>query len=943
MPPRSSTTEPWRRRGGRRGGALAASSRHRQASVKSFFAKAASPKPHPPSPPALRPPSSQSIPCETPSAPDSPSIPDEAPEVRCLDHGQLQPADKPNAKNEPPSQDIPEEAAEVKQLDEPAAVELATAEVVDVDACEDEPAAAELAASGADAQYAVPSHWHVMSLSSCIDVAPSSDLQIVSPFLPVSIPPKGKASMASPVTPGNPRSGAKGKPPRVPCAGLSEDEPEAPSRLSRRRNLVRRAAVRAVQKATGIVQMDDDPIAVDDGEEEEPAIRRARKRSCPKSSPEKEKKVLHPFFAATAVSVKEPRDRPKRPRIVRPPSDAWAYTGSTVHVNYGNPLLPWTTLPGLRVFADKPDLEVKPTGLVAPTFDYYPSASPRMRSTAAPREDERPVRRKFIEVQNANSEMWAEKYKEDRQVDVISAAPTKDLVDWLTPWYVDKSGRVANDNDSSDDESMCSSICEPDPCEKERIVIISGPVGCGKSTIVAKAARQLGLTILEINASTCRTGKRVRDIIGEALRTHRVASNKFRKPATNGLKGKSTGIHADDDTCGFDSSSAKTLILFEEVDELQEDEKGFWPSLQELVASDDCRRPIICTANSFSSHMKQIFAVPKEPVDADFDRLLINTKEDHILNPMAYKHISFPERSERQTTAVLKRVLTSEKVKLPPDAVDFLALTHRTDTRRAVNLLHFLGLRGLHSLTGSKDLPDSGIIERLVTESDWSEATEFGVNALMIGGDVIQASFHVGSEGYGRKCFHTEDFSPAHTEEQKQNTNALDAWCTSLDTMSYADTILNSAESETRKRCGESFSDELCLDVDLQTSTGIMEELDSQALRHSRDYLCLDEKTCSLALLATDMQATTLAPDVLVLHDCPNPRRPILSDYIPTLRTMACEERSGFSKGKGNNGKVQERVLRRTRASMKKGGFCALDLNISTVSELKRSALRSQL
>lgn len=900
--------------------------------------------PRPLSPPALRPLSSQSIPSETPSAPDSSSIPDEAPEIRCLDDDdQESDADKPTAKNDPPSQEIPEEAAEVVQLDEPAAAELAPEEVVDVDACQDEPASAEPAASGAEAEDAVPSSWQVVLLSSCIDVAPSRDLHVVSPFLFVSFPPKGKASMASPVTPGNPRSTAAPKPPLVPCTGLSEEEPEEPSRLSRRRNLVRRAAVRAVRKASSVVQVDGDLIVVDDDEEEEPFVRKGRKRSSRQSPPEMEKKVLHPFFATTAVSVKEARDRPKRPRIVSPPSDAWAYSGSTVHVNYAIPLLPWTATPGLRLFADERDRESKPTGAAAPMFEYYSSSSLQMRDTAG-REDERPARRKVIEVENASSEMWAEKYKEDRRVDVISAAATKDLVDWLIPWYADNNGRDATDNGSSDDESMCSSICEPDPCDKERIAIISGPVGCGKSTVVANAARQLGLTILEINASTCRTGKRVRDIIGEALRTHRVASNKFRKPATNGRRGTFRGKHSEDDSCGFGSSSAKTLILFEEVDELQDDEKGFWPSLQELAASDDCRRPIICTANSFSVHMKQLFAVPKEPIDADFERLLINTKEDHILNPMTYKHISFPERSERQTTAVLKRVLTSEKVKLPPDAIEYLALTCRKDTRRAVNLLHLLGLPGLHNLTGSEDLPDSGMIERAVADCGRSKATEFGIHTLMIGGDVNPAIFHVGSDGFEGKFFQTEKFSAIHEEEQEQNTSALDAWCTSLDTMSYADTMLSSAESETRKRCGESleFFDELCLDVDLQTSTGIAEELGLQALGYSRNYLCFGGKTRSLAILAKDMKATTLAPDAFVLHECPNPRRPILSEYIPILRTMACEEKSSISNSNGSNGKAQERVVRRTRASMKKGGFCALDLNISTVSELKRTALRPQ-
>lgn len=891
-----------------------------------------------------------SIPDEAPDAlsipdeaPDEPSIPDEAPGMPSIDSQLQSVTEKPNEKNDPPSQDIPEEAADVMELDEPHNAESCGKDVVSFDPCDNKPAATEVAASAAEADEGGPSRLQLVSLSASVDVAPSLDRQLVLPFPCVSIPPERKASVASPVTPGNPRPEAieHAQPLEVPCAGLSEDDVEQPSRLSKRRNLARRAAVKAVQYAE-TVDIDDDPIVVDE-EEDEPVITKSRKRRYPKSPPEKEKKVLHPFFKASASSVKEAKDRPKRPRIVRPPSDAWAYSGATVHVNCGTPVLPWSPLPGLRLFPDGMECGSEQSGSDRAVFEYYPSES-ASQSDPAVSDSAQQIPRDVKRVENASSELWVDKYKQDRRVDVISATATKELVDWLTPWYADNEGEDGADNNSSDDESMCSFIDEPGPCDKERIAIVSGPVGCGKSTIVANAARQLGLTILEINASTCRTGKRIRDIIGEALRTHRVASNPVQRPVLKRGKGNSRSKRSKDGGSGFSPPSAKTLILFEEVDELQEDEKGFWPSLQELAASNDCRRPIICTANFFSSQMQQLFVAPKESVEADFQRLLIQSKEDHILNPVAYKDISFPARSERQATAVLKRVLASEKVNFPGDLLEYLALTYRKDTRRVINLLHLFGLPGLHNLRGSRRSSNSENGSGVRLRGDQIEVCGIGVMASITYTDLIPATFHVGSESYASKNWHaSETFE--NDKEEKWRSCALESWSTSLNIMSSADTILNSADCEARNRCGEVMEDfdELCLDVDLRTSSNIATELGMRAISYSRQYISLSDRSCNFSSLAKEMQAMDATADVTFIPECPNPRRSILSEYIPTLRTVACMESSGSSDKEGSNGEAQERVVRRTRASLKKGGFCALDLGVSTVSQLKRTALRSLL
>ena len=63
-----------------------------------------------------------------------------------------------------------------------------------------------------------------------------------------------------------------------------------------------------------------------------------------------------------------------------------------------------------------------------------------------------------------------------------------------------------------------------------------------------KSTNRLGLSIIEINSSLCSTGRNVRDIIGEALKLHRI-STKINQNARN--------------------IQTKTIIVFEEIDALQ--------------------------------------------------------------------------------------------------------------------------------------------------------------------------------------------------------------------------------------------------------------------------------------------------------------------------------------------------------------------------------------
>lgn len=761
----------------------------------------------------------------------------------------------------------------------------------------------------------------------------------------------------------------------MPCVGLIEQR----SRLSRSRNASRRVAARAVEQAKNDVKgteksdkLDGDKEAVKgeakvrlvvveeelateyaiedrttcvrdmekresfeveeevhrvvvkgNGREEEGrlTVRRSRKRSA---SPKREKKELHPFFRATATAVVRDKERQKRPRIVRPIVDAWMYAGATVHVNRVCSPRQWEPGPLLG------GADVGVRGTQGIEFGYYPKNSRDSEGDAQHRE--------LVAVSDACHDLWAEKYKLDKRIDVISALATNELVEWLSPWYTDGNRRLGQGYVSSDDESDASFFDDQAEIEKETIAIITGPVGCGKSTVVANAARRLGLTILEINSSSCRTGKKVRDIVREAMRTHRVSANKIGVPWEGLIM---DGGREEKTSDGAASTSARTLILFEEVDELQDDERGFWTCIQELAASRECRRPIICTANKFSYLMRQLFPEEKGPIEADLDRLLIQTKVEQLLNPVLYKHITLPNRTERQAFAVLNEVVAAENVSMSPDSISCLAATSQRDSRRAINMLHFWGLKGLANMERGGVLPGYEFLPQASRPhlSTCTFRSDFCILQGVSPDDIAPAIFWVGTEKFIEASLDSADdqqHRAVESSEILEVSGALQRWTDSLEMMCLSDIILYSLDQEATERCLDVDEDcpDLCLDGDLQRVSDITNQLSREAVSYSKSHLTFGDHPLTITEIGKQCSPKlTLQPT----HDCPKPRRPIAYDYMPILRTMAAKEGTASVDGARAKKDVTERTVRRTRASTKRGGFCALDLNPCTISTLKKN------
>ena len=150
------------------------------------------------------------------------------------------------------------------------------------------------------------------------------------------------------------------------------------------------------------------------------------------------------------------------------------------------------------------------------------------------------------------------------------------------------------------------------------VVLLSGPAGCGKSAAIHAASQECGYSIIEMNASEKRTGKAVQAKCGEATQSHGLqkwqgtAAQEISPPDSpedNSLKRKKAGsklalkkkaktADAISVAATSDGLPEASLIVFEEVDVLFDDDQGFFAALSTLEST--TKRPIVMTSTSTS-------------------------------------------------------------------------------------------------------------------------------------------------------------------------------------------------------------------------------------------------------------------------------------------------------------------------------------------------------
>ncbi|OIT27058.1 PREDICTED: uncharacterized protein LOC109214488 [Nicotiana attenuata] len=221
--------------------------------------------------------------------------------------------------------------------------------------------------------------------------------------------------------------------------------------------------------------------------------------------------------------------------------------------------------------------------------------------------------------------LWTNKYQPERAFQVCgNSEPVKLLSDWLHLWHEKASrtskpcilsDRVTQDSFDSLYESEADSTNEE---QLKNVLLVSGPVGSGKSAAIYACAKEQGFQVIEVNSSDWRNGALVKQKFGEAVESHWLQriqkdpayvedklvsgggvieviplSDEENAPTACGVQRKQ--VWREEITPNHQGET-KTLILFEDVDTALCEDRGFVSTIQQLAET--AKRPMILTSNS---------------------------------------------------------------------------------------------------------------------------------------------------------------------------------------------------------------------------------------------------------------------------------------------------------------------------------------------------------
>ncbi|XP_044252940.1 ATPase family AAA domain-containing protein 5 [Tribolium madens] len=164
--------------------------------------------------------------------------------------------------------------------------------------------------------------------------------------------------------------------------------------------------------------------------------------------------------------------------------------------------------------------------------------------------------------ENHQHTMWTEKYRARTSLDIIgNHKVVSSLKAWLSHWSLKENKRrnSESDFDITDSDSR-------DSTTSGNTVILKGPPGSGKTSSIYAVCSELGYNILEVNASSKRTGKRLIQELQEATQSHQVKKKQ---------------------------NTSKCVLLVEDVDVVFDQDEGFSAALSQIMSTS--KRPIVLT------------------------------------------------------------------------------------------------------------------------------------------------------------------------------------------------------------------------------------------------------------------------------------------------------------------------------------------------------------
>ncbi len=212
---------------------------------------------------------------------------------------------------------------------------------------------------------------------------------------------------------------------------------------------------------------------------------------------------------------------------------------------------------------------------------------------------------------------WVEKYRPRSFKEIVNQEEAKyALASWICSRF-----RAP--------EQFCKTWAKSKDISGAKAVLLSGPPGIGKTTLVHALANEINYELIELNASDVRTSERIKEVVGRGLR-----------------EGSLFGY-------------AGRLILFDEVDGLNpKEDLGGLNSIVDLIET--ARVPIVMTANN------------------PWDQRLRPLRDISLV-------VSLKRLSEEDVVEVLRRICNAERIKCEEDALRALARASEGDLRAAIN------------------------------------------------------------------------------------------------------------------------------------------------------------------------------------------------------------------------------------------------------------------
>ncbi|KAJ0178308.1 hypothetical protein K1T71_006131 [Dendrolimus kikuchii] len=250
----------------------------------------------------------------------------------------------------------------------------------------------------------------------------------------------------------------------------------------------------------------------------------------------------------------------------------------------------------------------------------------------------------FVDIWNENPDQlnWTSKFKSTSSKHIIGNFESiKELKKWLVQWTENEAKNKISSKDDSDFSDFYNSDTDSRESMKatNNLLIITGPVGCGKTSGVYAVAAELAFKVLEVNASGKRTGKIMLQDLHEATQSHKVnrgtsgteSSQKSQdfvnessvsKPKKRGrpkkcnekLSQKYSGIKTEISNGTQPSQettrTAMSLILIDDADIVFEQDDGFCSAIVQLVQCS--KRPVILITSTQSCvHLQRFFQIGK--------------------------------------------------------------------------------------------------------------------------------------------------------------------------------------------------------------------------------------------------------------------------------------------------------------------------------------------